>query len=133
MPQGRDTRPVKCLAHVDIAKPGDDPLVQKGRLDRRAFAREGAREVILVERVAKRFRAQPAEQPSARSTWSVGERSMAPKRRASLKVMRAAGLGVEHDVVVLLGRGMGVVEDARHGAGRIARRDDHAAGHAEIG
>ena len=51
---------------------------------------------------------------TARSGWfsavSVGIRSIAPKRRASLKVTRAPALHIQHDMVMFGGGGVGVVE-----------------------
>jgi hypothetical protein len=57
-------------------------------------------------------------QQPVRLGLAVGTRSMAPKRRASLKVMRAPALGVEDHMVMFLGRGVAWWKVA----GRRARR-----------
>lgn len=46
---GTDAGPVKSLAHVDIAKPGDDMLVEEQQLDRRRSAFEPASKFRRVE------------------------------------------------------------------------------------
>jgi hypothetical protein len=86
--RGENAGAVERLAHVDVAKPRDDALIQQRGLDRRTLAREGARKMVVVERVAERFGAEAFQKPMGLDLRR-RRRSIAPKRRASLKVMRA--------------------------------------------
>ncbi len=44
-----DAGAVQRLAHVDVAEPGDDPLVEQQQLDRRGSAGEPALKLARVE------------------------------------------------------------------------------------
>jgi hypothetical protein len=80
-----------------------------------------------VKGVAERLGPETGEQP-VRPRPPVAIRSIAPKRRASLKVMRAPRLHVEHDVVVLLGRGCAWTK----APAPAAPRDQHPPRHAQM-
>ena len=76
--------PVQRLADIDIAEPGDQALVEQGRLERRPLAGEqagdGGRRRVRCRAARCRFRrnAGTSRGPAR------GTRSMKPKRRASL-------------------------------------------------
>jgi hypothetical protein len=130
MAQGRDTGAVERLADVDVAQPRDDALVQQRGLDRRALAPERAARGGRRERVAERFGAEVLQQP-VRLDVAVGARSIAPKRRASLKVMRAPASVSRTTWSCFSGAGWAWWKTP--GAARsVRRRDDHAARHAEM-
>ena len=75
------------LAHIDIAKPGDDPLVQQRRLDRRALAGSAADSTAGVNASPSGSGPRPAS-----SLWRPPRpwrtRSSEPNRRGSTKPTR---------------------------------------------
>ena len=79
---------IERLADIDVAQPGDDPLVQQRRLEAGLLALAGERQHRGVEGVAERLRAEPAQQrlvvELCRATSFIE-----PKRRGSLKVTMA--------------------------------------------
>ena len=58
---GGNARAKKRLTDVDIAKPRDDPLIQKGGFDRGVFAFEGGDEIGLIKGIAQGFGADHAQ------------------------------------------------------------------------
>ena len=112
----------KRLAHVDIAQPGDDPLIQQRGLDRRFLPARAAFKLARRERVVQRLRTQPGQQPVPVLIARVGTRSTDPNRRGSTKpdapaVIRSPAPG------------------ARAGSPRSGRagREDHPSRHARDG
>ena len=75
------------LAGVDVAEPGDDPLVEEQRLDRRPAPFEAAPEPARVEVGAQGVGAERNKRRPVASA-SVATRSTMPKRRTSLSASR---------------------------------------------
>ena len=76
---------MQCLADIDVAEPGDDPLIQERRFEARLFAAAGSRQHRGIEGVAERFRTEPGQQ---RLFVELGARDELHRaeRRGSLKV-----------------------------------------------
>ena len=110
-----------------LPSPATTPLVDQHRLDRGPPPRQPLGQIAGVEAVAERLGPEPREQPVRRRAPSVGQRSTAPNRRASLKRDPRAALDVEHHVVVLRRRRMRVVEGAD-----LRARDQEPPRHPEV-
>ena len=82
-----DAGAIERLASVDVAEAGDDPLVEKQRLDRRPAAFEPAPEPTRVEVGAEGIGPSAANSGQLASA-SVATRSIVPKRRTSLSASR---------------------------------------------
>ena len=59
---GRNARPVQALADVNVAEPGDHPLIEQGHFDRPAFAGESRIQRHGIEAVSQRIGSQMGEQ-----------------------------------------------------------------------
>lgn len=81
----RDPGAVQRLADIDIAKAGDDPLIEQRRLYRHAPAPEPAGEEPRIEMVAKRLHAKP------------GKGGVLPKRPGRLQQHEAEAAGIVED------------------------------------
>ena len=60
--RGRDPGAEQRLADIDVAEPGDDPLVEQRRLDRRHLAGERRGQIGAVEAGFERLRPHAGEQ-----------------------------------------------------------------------
>src|SRR5229473_2216484 len=61
-PARRQTGTKESFADIDVAEPGDDPLVEQRRLDRGQSAGQGPVEVAAVEARLQRLRTHPGQE-----------------------------------------------------------------------
>ncbi len=99
---------VQGFADVDIAKTCDNMLIQQGGFDRGVATLEPRDEVVFVKTIAKRFRAKSRQQGVA---VGAGGGHQVHRAEAAGIVEGDAGavFHIEHDMVMLFGRGMVVV------------------------
>ena len=116
---GREAGAVQGLAHVDVAEPGDDALIQQGGLERGAAALEGSEQQAGVERGGKRLRAEVGQQ-AMRVLGGRGHEVDAAEAAGVDEADVPAVVGLERDMLV------------QHGRVGAAQADVHAAGHAEM-
>jgi hypothetical protein len=61
-PLGRKSGAMECLAHVDVAKPGDNPLVGQRGFQRGLLTAAEPRQAFRIERGRERLRTETIEQ-----------------------------------------------------------------------
>ena len=114
------------LADIDIAKPRDDTLIQKRGLDRHPPPLQPRDQVVLVKRIAQGLRPEVAQEPM-RVPPGGRHQVHRPEPARIVEGDARAVVEIQHDMVMLFRRRMGVVERA----GCIARNQD-AARHAQM-
>ena len=121
--------PEEDLAHVGVAKPSDQALVEERGLERRALP--GNSRAIAAPENARQ--ATPGPDPRSGGSLQAGAGAEVHKAEAAGVVVGdgRAGREVEHHMVVRLGAARGEVEIARR-HGRAVLRDEEAARHAKM-
>ena len=121
-----DPRAEKHLADVDVAKPGDQPLIQKRRLDRCTTTRKSGGQIVLVEGVAQGFWPDVAQEPVI---FRVCGRHQVHGAEAAGIVEGDArtAFQIQHDMIVFRRCGMVMMEPAL-----LQPRNQHPPGHAKM-
>jgi demethylmenaquinone methyltransferase / 2-methoxy-6-polyprenyl-1,4-benzoquinol methylase len=122
--KGADPGAEQGFANVDIAQTRDDALIQKRGFDRGAAASQTRRKVGFVEIIPKGLRPKSRQQ-GMRATC--GHEVHRAKTAGVVEGDPGAALHVQNHMVMLLRRGVVVVELAQHRAG-----NQHPARHAKV-
>ena len=118
-PQGRKPRLVQAFTDIDVAKPGEDALIEKRRLQRPATGLQPRAQDVAPKAIAKGLRPQRLQQRMGRKGCRLGK---GKKAEAPWIAQPEPRTGFRFEVDMIMGRGRR----------RTALEHGHATRHAEM-
>ena len=116
----RQARPEQRLADIDVAKPGNDALIEQKGFERLRLAWRALRQIGRRKRVRQRLHAKVFEMRMRRPSRHVEQRHIAEAARIVVADRCAAAHGENHVVVARIGIAVVIERARRFAAARAA-------------